>query len=55
MLTTFQECGFNKKRVEYRIKNFKKKFEEVPVETKNMEIEILPYEVILDIVYQLIE
>jgi hypothetical protein len=55
MLLTLEECGYNKKRVERRIEGFKRKFEQVPPESKNLEIEIMPFEDILNIVYQLIE
>jgi hypothetical protein len=55
MLLTLPEAEYNLKRVQTRSKGFKEKFEAAPANSKNIELEIMPYETLWGLLMNLID
>jgi hypothetical protein len=55
MLLTLPEAEYNFKRVQTRSKGFKEKFEAAPANSKNIELEIMPYETLWGLLMNLID
>jgi hypothetical protein len=55
MLLTLPEADYNFKRVQIRSQGFKEKFEAAPENAKNIELEIMPYETLWNLLLDLID